>query len=610
MIELYTDRTQLNKKSIDPIPSGIVNALKIRVTFDSSYNDLIKFVVFKCGETTLASMGDTLEYNIPWEILVKQNEGKEILVGVYGSNGTDVILTTNYVSIGKLIKGCDIEDTFSEPPSPSVVQFILDAANQAVNTANEALEVANDEQNIAKQWAGAAEESQQSAAQSLSSAQTATVQANRASSEARDCAESANNSANRSEYYAGQAGFFKNESEAYAIGKRGGDDVPSTDPTYQNNAKYYAEQAETITQGVKYVTQTLTDDQKAQARKNIGAASAENTDFKLSELRQALYGTVTDDVSHTFGSLNISYIPEFVSHGDKKNRVYDGAKLLLAEIKGKTVMQNGMAISAEVTGITVNGFNLWDEEWMNGLYQYDNANYPDGTKTSSPSFICTKNEIEVLPDTDYYFTAPAGSQLKGVSFDENKNFIQMHWNAQNKILHTPSNCRYLGFYEAAAYGASYNHDICFNLYDSKKNGRYESYKNPFTLEFDKQTLKSAGDVADTISVVKKANGLFDIMMTERTQIIEGSVVPRDTPVTSTLLSDLDEWQVTTFVSANNSVSVVGNDNEQVVRPDLQVILQAEKMRDTMTITDKDNEKKYNIKFVLNDGKPTIEYEEI
>lgn len=195
MIELYTDHTQLNKKSTDPIPSGIINALKIRVTFDSSYNDLIKFVVFKCGETTLASMGDTLEYNIPWEILVKQNEGKEILVGVYGSNGTDVILTTNYVSIGKLIKGCDIEDTFSEPPSPSVVQFILDAANQAVNTANEALEVANDEQNIAKQWAGVAEEnaqtattkteeSQQSAAQSLSSAQTATVQANRASSEA------------------------------------------------------------------------------------------------------------------------------------------------------------------------------------------------------------------------------------------------------------------------------------------------------------------------------------------------------------------------------------------------------------------------------------------
>ena len=33
--------------------------------------------------------------------------------------------------------------------------------------------------------------------------------------------------------------------EAYAVGERGGTPVPSTDPTYHNNAKYYAEKAET-----------------------------------------------------------------------------------------------------------------------------------------------------------------------------------------------------------------------------------------------------------------------------------------------------------------------------------------------------------------------------
>lgn len=30
--------------------------------------------------------------------------------------------------------------------------------------------------------------------------------------------------------------------EAWAVGQRGGVDVPSTDPTYHNNAKYYAQQ--------------------------------------------------------------------------------------------------------------------------------------------------------------------------------------------------------------------------------------------------------------------------------------------------------------------------------------------------------------------------------
>ena len=32
------------------------------------------------------------------------------------------------------------------------------------------------------------------------------------------------------------------QAEAWAVGQRGGEDVPDTDPTYHNNAKYYSEQ--------------------------------------------------------------------------------------------------------------------------------------------------------------------------------------------------------------------------------------------------------------------------------------------------------------------------------------------------------------------------------
>lgn len=41
-----------------------------------------------------------------------------------------------------------------------------------------------------------------------------------------------------------QALEYAHTSEAYAIGKRDGSDVPSTDPAYHNNSKYYAEGAE------------------------------------------------------------------------------------------------------------------------------------------------------------------------------------------------------------------------------------------------------------------------------------------------------------------------------------------------------------------------------
>ena len=34
------------------------------------------------------------------------------------------------------------------------------------------------------------------------------------------------------------------DAEAWAVGQRGGEDVPNTDPTYQNNSKYYSEQAQ------------------------------------------------------------------------------------------------------------------------------------------------------------------------------------------------------------------------------------------------------------------------------------------------------------------------------------------------------------------------------
>lgn len=39
-----------------------------------------------------------------------------------------------------------------------------------------------------------------------------------------------------------------NKAEAYAVGQREGVDVPSTDPAYHNNAKYYAEQAQQAAQ--------------------------------------------------------------------------------------------------------------------------------------------------------------------------------------------------------------------------------------------------------------------------------------------------------------------------------------------------------------------------
>lgn len=58
-------------------------------------------------------------------------------------------------------------------------------------------------------------------------------------SDAHGYATSASNSATSADQSA-------EDSEAWAVGQRDGTDVPSSDPTYHNNAKYYSDQAEGI----------------------------------------------------------------------------------------------------------------------------------------------------------------------------------------------------------------------------------------------------------------------------------------------------------------------------------------------------------------------------
>lgn len=60
--------------------------------------------------------------------------------------------------------------------------------------------------------------------------------------DARDDAQTAATNAATSETNAGNSAL---DSEAWAVGQKNGVDVPNTDPRYENNSKYYAEQSGT-----------------------------------------------------------------------------------------------------------------------------------------------------------------------------------------------------------------------------------------------------------------------------------------------------------------------------------------------------------------------------
>lgn len=93
------------------------------------------------------------------------------------------------------------------------------------------------------------------------------------------------------------------DAEAWAVGQRNGVDVPSTDPAYQNNAKYYKDQAKNVAGGefVSYGDpQTLTDAQKQQARDNIGALGG-NDDVAKESTSQLILSTLRGQRPKRYG---------------------------------------------------------------------------------------------------------------------------------------------------------------------------------------------------------------------------------------------------------------------------------------------------------------------
>jgi len=79
----------------------------------------------------------------------------------------------------------------------------------------------------------------------------------------------------------------------------------------------------------------------------------------------------------------------------------------------------GTLLPFKGTGLKVTGFNQWDEEWeLGGLTPYGE---PDGNTDR----ICSKNFIQIIPNTQYYIGC-INSTLRGqiAFYDAGKNFIK------------------------------------------------------------------------------------------------------------------------------------------------------------------------------------------
>lgn len=148
------------------------------------------------------------------------------------------------------------------------------AAVAAQKESEEAQIKAETAQTAAEQSAAAAQTAKEGAETAQSGAQAAQSAAESANAAAQAAQAGAETARTGAETAKGAAEDSAEDAEAWAVGQRNGTDVPSTDPAYHNNAKYYKDQAQTIAGGefVSYgAPQSLTPAQQAQARDNINA---------------------------------------------------------------------------------------------------------------------------------------------------------------------------------------------------------------------------------------------------------------------------------------------------------------------------------------------------
>ena len=246
----------------------------------------------------------------------------------------------SYIAIddGSLTKKITVEN-FNSTSTASAQQYANQAAASAPtvedNIATSAAQIreATLAAREATQASTSATASATSAYDSASLAQNYSVNAATSAGQAMNAADTVAQGVTESKEYA-------EDSEAWAVGKRNGTDVPASDETYQNNAKYYASsasgsatRAEAAAQSINVPDTTLTVSGVAADSKAVGD--------RITELKSAV------DEIVAIGSVNASatgnyYIPFEITNG----HIYKITTTSAASISIATVDSNNRTIQS------------------------------------------------------------------------------------------------------------------------------------------------------------------------------------------------------------------------------------------------------------------------
>ena len=162
------------------------------------------------------------------------------------------------------------------------------------------------------------------------------------------------------------------------------------------------------------------------------------------------------------------------------------------------------------------GFNQWDE-----VYEAGGIVGNTGEPTVIANRIRSRNFCPCVPNLEYYVNLNFNVVLRIFWYDSEKNFIKYDGSTNKYTCTSPSNAAYFKVStEGSTYGEIYRNDICINISDTSKNGRYESYhKTTILLGSDElrgvlkldanNNLHYDGDVKNPDGSIDRKYGIVD-----------------------------------------------------------------------------------------------------
>ncbi|MDE7262881.1 MAG: hypothetical protein K2N78_12600 [Oscillospiraceae bacterium] len=127
MFILQADKNKLTlcPSSREPLTSGSVNVYRCRFGFSEDWDGLIKTACFRSGsQVVTVLLDDASECVIPWEVTDPDDKGKKLFAGVYGVQGSDVVLPTVWAELGEILPGVTYGAP-SRPPTLGLYEQVL-----------------------------------------------------------------------------------------------------------------------------------------------------------------------------------------------------------------------------------------------------------------------------------------------------------------------------------------------------------------------------------------------------------------------------------------------------------------------------------------------------